>query len=164
MSAGQLADVQSRLQVTMRDICASFVKGGLEEEKAAQYEEMIQEKGFKDFLDISSGYSKTMAYIDHEEMVKLLTSAWVLWLDALTMESKIVKRKVMAMEADSKQAGTPQHEKQQKIFDAIERNRKNAMMESSKYRIASCLPLQPFIDDNKYDATQDYKEYKARTT
>jgi len=135
----------------------------LEVEKNAKCDEMIETKMFKEFLDIAVGYVKTMAFMDHDALVKFMSKAWAQWLDVLTIEGKMAKRKVTAMEADSKQAGTPAHEKAQKAMDAVERNRKLAMTESGKYRIAECLPLQPFLDDANFDATQEYKDYLERT-
>lgn len=94
MSASQLADATARLQVTAHDIRQAFVAAGMETEKSAEYDEMIEAKRCKEFLDIAVGYAKSMAFLDHDAMVGLLNHAWSQWLDCVSIELKIVKRKV----------------------------------------------------------------------
>lgn len=69
------------------------------------------------------------------------------------------------MEADSKQAGTPAHEKQKLALIALETHKKEAMIESGKYRIAACLPIRPFVDGGygTEQALADYEAHKAAT-
>jgi hypothetical protein len=157
MTANLLADQHARLNVLSKEMCESFVVGGLEPLKAEKLTHLLHEKEYQEFLEISRGYVNSMAFLDQEQMVQLLNQTYGLLADSLNVEMKILKRKLNTMEADAKQAGTPAHDKAINHYASLERNKKHVMIISSEYRIAATLKLQPFLDDPKHDATEAYK-------
>jgi hypothetical protein len=159
MTATQLADFTARMQVELEELRDQFLANGMEEEKLARWNTLEGDKNFFEMLQIAVGYAQAMAFLDHDLVVKKLSIAWNWFMECTTIEIKITKRKLMAIEADSKQAGTPAHEKVKKHVDALESRKKQCMIYAAQYRIAAALPIQPFVNDPKYDATEDYKSW-----
>jgi hypothetical protein len=145
----------------MREMLDAFVAHGVTEARAARLTAMIDDKdGAKEFMDIATGYSNSMAFLDHDQIVEHLSNGWSNLVEFYSSEMKVTGRKAKAMEADSKLAGTPAHEKVQKLFNDLERSKRNAMPTVLTYRIAKNFPLAPF-NEEKYDPMPEYKELVA---
>lgn len=159
MTAVQLADTHARISVVVEDMVTAFKDKGLSDESGANILEKLETKNFTEAVDICLGYVKSIAYLDHDVMVGYMKTATNTLLDATTIEMKILNRKIKTMDADSKQAGTPAHDKAIAHYAELETIKKDIMVQAAVYRIAGGLKLQGFLDDPNYDAKDEYNRY-----
>lgn len=153
--AAQVAEAQARLCAILRDIAEFYESGGCSSSSIAKMNDRINTQQFFDFLELAEGYSKCMAFIDHDEFVRKMATAWIAFEDSVNIEKKILNRRLRNLEGD-KNADPDLIAKLQNNKNDLDLKSARISVYRIKFLVARTFPIRKFMDKN-YDAAEERK-------
>jgi len=120
---------------------------------------LIESKEYIEFLTISLGFRRSMAFLDHEQMTEKLLIAWNLLDEFYSSEKKKITRIIKGL--DNK--ADPDYI--QKLNDSranFEEKRAMVMVTCGQLKLETRVPLEMFKDDS-FDSMAFYKTLKSET-
>lgn len=159
MTAAQTAEVQARLNVSLRDIVSFFDQAGIERTSIGLMENFIDKHLTVDFLALTEGYGKCMAFINHDELISLLYKSYGLMMDGYTIERKVINKKLKLLKEDKK-ADPDVITRLQNLIDDIDTKKCAALPILMRLRVMNLIPFKEFLDPS-FDSIKHYNNIKA---
>jgi hypothetical protein len=153
MTAAQSAEAQARLCASLREIAEFYEVGGCSSSSITKFNDLINTQQYFDVLELAEGYSKCMAFIDHDELVRKLGISWGCFEDCLNIEKKIINRRLRNLEGD-KNADPDLIAKLHNIKSELEQKLARIMVYKIKFIIVRNYPIRKFMDKT-YDPMEE---------
>lgn len=163
MTAAQAQEARDRLNVHLQDMVTFFVDGGCEAKSIAKLQNCLESHSHFDFLELSEGYSKCMAFIDHDALALKIQAGWNGIEQYLLLDKKVINRKLRVLEEDKKsdpEVIAKLHNKK----DIIDQELAKVKIQIIKYTLINSMPIERFYDKS-YNAMVEYdrqREHKAQ--
>jgi hypothetical protein len=153
-------EARDRLQVHLQDIVSFFEEGGCESKSVAKLRRCVEAHSHFDFLELSEGYSKCMAFIDHDTLSLKIQTGWNGIEQYLLLDKKVINRKLRVLEEDKKsdpEVIAKLHAKK----DVIDQELARVKIQIIKYTLINSVPTQRFYDKN-FNALAEYDRQRER--
>jgi hypothetical protein len=153
-------EARDRLQVHLQDIVNFFEEGGCESKSIAKLQNCVESHSHFDFLELSEGYSKCMAFIDHDTLSLKIQTGWNGIEQYLLLDKKVINRKLRVLEEDKKsdpEVIAKLHTKK----DVIDQELARVKIQIIKYTLINSVPIQRFYDKN-FNALAEYDRQRER--
>mmetsp|Transcript_19817 Transcript_19817/g.33152 ORF Transcript_19817/g.33152 Transcript_19817/m.33152 type:complete len:176 (-) Transcript_19817:1071-1598(-) len=160
MTAAQSAEAQARLNVSLKEIISFYQEAGIEQSSMDLMDGFIEKHLTMDFLHLSEGFGKCMAFIDHDELVSLLLKAYLLLIDGYVIERKIINKKLRLLKEDKKTDPEVLIRLENLLLD-IDHKKALAMTNGNRLKAMNMIPLANFNDLN-FDAKQFYHQAMSK--
>mmetsp|Transcript_13624 Transcript_13624/g.20425 ORF Transcript_13624/g.20425 Transcript_13624/m.20425 type:complete len:168 (+) Transcript_13624:98-601(+) len=160
MTAAQAQEARDRLHVHMADMVSFFEEGGCEKKSLSLLSSALESHSHFDFLELAEGYSKCMAFVDHDALAQKLATLWAGVEQFLLLDKKAINRKLRVLEEDKKsdpEVIAKLHAKK----DAIDQELARVLIQIIKYNLINSVPVKQFYDKN-YNAIAEYDKKKER--
>ena len=157
MTAAQSAEAQARLAVNLREIVTFFSDSGIQEHSITLLNSFIDKHLTMDFLSLSEGYGKCMAFINHDELVSKLYKTYQSLIDGYVIDRKLINKRIRLLKEDKK-TDPEVLVRQENLLADVDSKKANAMMNMVRLRAMNSIPFQEFRDE-KFDG---YAKYKAK--
>ena len=154
MSVGEL---QARLNVQLTDLRGIFEAGGVQEHSLVLLDSLAKDKKAPDYLTLIEGFEQSMAFVDHDEVVNRLTTAWGLVVDVLNAERKNIKKKIAALKEDKK-SDPEVLARQENLLNELYMKRANAVVNLQRLKVMQKVSIAEFKANPVMDALARYKE------
>ena len=157
------SDINARLNVVCKELIEVYVEQKVPEETIAHLEELIDKREQYEFMELALGFRKTMAFLDHDEYTDKLTRGWHLLDEGMALESKAIRKKVQAVQGDSK-ADPEQVANVLAARDAVDEKKAKTKINELRLKAEQMCPINMFLDDPDFDAVAWYEEHKPKET
>ena len=164
MTAAQAQESRDRLNVHMQDMISFFEENGCEavslQKLVAAHESFVrgEPNSHFGFLELVEGYSKCMAFIDHDALSGQIAQAWHGVEQFLLIDKKVINRRLKVLEEDKK--SDPEiiaklHTKK----DVVDQDLAKVLVQVIKYNLINSVPIERFYDKS-YNALAEYDRLK----
>lgn len=160
MTATQSQEARDRLQVHLQDMVTFFEEGGCESKSIQKLVSCLEIHSYFDFLELSEGYSKCMAFIDHDQLSSKIQVGWSGIEQFLLLDKKVINRKLRVLEEDKKsdpEVIAKLHAKK----DGIDQELARVKLQIIKYSLINSIPIRRFSDKN-FNAIADYERRREK--
>jgi hypothetical protein len=145
-----------------------FISGGCEEESVQRLSRFAEAHAHVDFLELSEGFSKCMAFIDHDTLANRIMVGWSGIEQYLLLDKKAINKKLRVLEEDKK-ADPEIIAKLRAKRDIIDQELARVKIQIIKYNLINSIPISRFSDKNfnaitYYDKTKERERELKETT
>ena len=152
----QVAEAQARLNVSLRDIVSFLEESGVREHSVELLNSYIDKHLTVDFLSLAEGYGKSMAFVDHDELVSKLYRSYSLLIEGYQLERKQVSKRLKNLKEDKKADPEVVLRNENLIVD-IDNRKTVALVSCMRLRSMNAIPFNNFKDE-KFDYQSQYKK------
>lgn len=151
MSAAQAQEARDRLNVGMQDVVKFFEESGCEEPSLKKLSELqesfarAEPNSHFSFLELAEGYSKCMAFLDHDALSALISQCWSGVESFMLIDKKVVGRKLRVLEEDKK-SDPEVIAKLQVKKESIDQDLAKVLVQVIKYNLINSVPIEKFHD------------------
>lgn len=157
------ADINARLNVICREFIEIYKEQKVPEETIDHLEELIEKREQHEFMELALGFRKTMAFLDQDDYTNKLTTGWHLLDEGMALEQKAIRKKVQAVQGDSK-ADPEQLATILAARDAVDEKKAKTKIIELRLKAEQKCPIKMFLDDPDFDALAYYEEHKPKET
>ena len=100
-TAANLSELKTRLNIHLKDIISFFVEGKVQQSSVDLMNKFIEEELLNDFMELTEGYGRSMAFLNQAEHVENLKKAYGLMVDCWVMEKVIVGKRLIKLKEDN---------------------------------------------------------------
>jgi hypothetical protein len=155
MSAA-IQEAQARLNSSLKDIVTFFAEGANVSSPSIDILNDYIEKHLSfEFLLLAESYGRSMAFINHDELVNLLFASWNLLFDGYTLERKITMKRIRMLKEDKKSDPAVLARQEQLLID-IESKKAKALVECMRLKAMRLFPIKNFAKENNFDYVTEY--------
>lgn len=152
-----IAEAQARLTSSLRDIVNFFkIDVNVPETSTDVLNDYIERHLSAEFLLLAESYGHSMAFINHDELVRLLYTSWSLLLDGYTLERKFTMKRIRMLKEDKK-ADPNVLVKQELLLQDIEEKKTKVLVNTMRLRAMKLYPIEVFKEGSSFDYQGDYK-------
>jgi hypothetical protein len=151
MTAAQAQEARDRLNVHFQDVCAFYEDNGCEAKSLGKLR-AVQEAFARaepnshfGFLELVEGYSRCMAFMDHDALAVKIAQGWTGVEQFLLIDKKALNRKLKILEEDKKsdpEVIAKLHAKK----DAIDLDLARVLVQVIKCNLINSIPIEKFYD------------------
>jgi hypothetical protein len=152
--AAQAQEARDRLEVNLQDVVNFFQEGGCESKSIAKLLACLEAHAHFDFLELSEGYSKCMAFIDHDALSLKIQAGWSGIEAYLLLDKKVINRRLRTLEEDKKsdpEVIAKLHAKK----DILDQELARVKIQIIKYTLVNSISIQRFYDKS-FNAIAEY--------
>ena len=153
--AAALAEAQARLNVSLQEIVQFFEENGIEQHSVELLNLFIEKHQTMEFIDLAEGFGKSMAFIDHDELILRLYRSVVTWMEGLQIERKNVTKKLKALKEDKK-ADPEVINRLENLLVDIDSRKSRVLVSCMRFKVMSTISIQNFRDE-KFDYVSKHK-------
>ena len=157
------ADINARLNVVCREFIEIYQQQKVPEKTINHLEELIDKREQLEFMELALGFRKTMAFLDHDDYTNKLTTGWHLLDEGMALEQKAIRKKVQAVQGDSK-ADPEQLAAVLAARDAVDEKKAKTKIIELRLKAEQKCPIHMFLEDPNFDAVAWYEEHKPKET
>ena len=150
----------ARLNVVCNDLLVLFEENKVPEIQLARLKKYIDEKQQADFMDVATGFSHSMAFLDHDLVLEKLYAGWRFVEEITKGEINHLTKRVNAMREDKKHDPDKLAKLESDKVDAEKRKAKVSIL-TGIMSLQREIPIERFVQDKTFDGYEYYMEKKA---
>lgn len=155
MSAA-IQEAQARLNSSLNDIVIFFAQGANVPSTSIDILNDYIEKHLSfEFLLLAESYGRSMAFINHDELVNMLWISWSLLLDGYALERKITIKRIRMLKEDKKTDPNLLARQEQLLID-VENKKAKTLVECMRLKAMKLFPIKSFAKGNNFDYVAEY--------
>ena len=157
------ADIFARTNVVCKEIIEMYEENKVPEETLTHLLQLLEKKEQHEFLKIAYQFRHTMAFLDHDKYTEALSKGWDLLDEAVNIELKNIRKKVQAMQADTKADPDALHALLA-ARDVVDQKKATTKLTSLQLRAEVRVPFHMFMEDPNFDAVDFYEKNRPKET
>ena len=149
------AEAQARVSIALRDVVAFYEGEGLPPRSVGVLTDYLDRNLQIEFLKLCESYGKTMAFINQDELINRLYNAWSALLDYLTVDRKVIQRRLRFMKEDKKQEPANIQRAELQLQEADEK-KAVVLMQTMRLKYMKTMPIDTFKSNPNFDYKAAY--------
>ena len=150
----------ARLNVVCNDLLVLFEENKVPESQLDRLKKYIDDKQQADFMDVATGFSHSMAFLDHDLVLEKLYTGWRFIEEIVKGEINHLTKRINAMREDKKHDPDKLAKLESDKVDAEKRKAKVSIL-TGMMGLQKQIPIERFIQDKTFDGYEYYMEKKA---
>ena len=148
-------EAQTRLTLGLRDIVSFFEKSEVPQRSIDILNDYLDKNLSNELLNLSESYGRSMAFINHDELIFKLYNGWNLMLEGFTIERKVIARRIRFLKEDKKTDPAVLIRLETLIKD-LDVKKASVMTEAMRLKYMTTISIEKFKQDPNFDYETAY--------
>ena len=154
-----MGENNARLNVVCNELLTMFEEQKCPDHQLATLRKYIELKEQAEFMDVATGFSQSMAFLDHDLILEKLYTGWRFVEEGIKGEIKNLTRRVNTMREDKKHDPDKLAKLESEKVAAEKRKAKVSIL-TGMMSLEREIPIERFLDDQTFDGYEYYMEKK----
>lgn len=159
-AAGRMGENSARLNVVCNDLLSIFEENKVPGDQLARLRKYMEDKQQAEFMDVATGFSRSMTFLDHDLVLEKLHTGWRFVEEVTKGEINHLTKRINAMREDKKHDPCKLAKLESDKVDAEKRKAKVSIL-TGMMSLQKQIPIERFLQDETFDGYEHYMEKKA---
>ena len=157
MSTTLNADIQSKLQTSLKDIVDFFVLASISSRSIQNLNDFIEKNQTMAFLELAEAFGECMAFIEHDNLLHMLQESSNLLADFYSNERKSLLKRLKFLKEDKKSDPVIVERNETNLVD-VEAKKALVVIQCLRLQAMIAIPIRLLKEDKNFDCSAYYQK------
>lgn len=150
-------EAQARLNVTLRDLIIFFQQStfNIQPRSINILESYIEKHLTIEFLLLCESFGRSMAFLNHDELINLLFNSWTIYLEGFKIERDYITHKIKRLK-ENKKVDPAVIQKQELLLQELKERRIPVIENFTRLQTMKLIPIEKFKENSVFDFKSEY--------